>query len=344
MTSRPFCNLSHSVSFFFSNSAILLSFPALNCQPPQLPVNLDKSDRFRQLLSYQLNQLLDVNMVAPVSDLMPKTRLGNHWVSRLIVGGNPFSGNSHLSPESSLEMRDYHSSQRVLETLRLCEKWGISAFQSRGDSHMIRLVNDYRIAGGNLAWIAQTASEMADFRTNVQQIARAGAIAIYLHGTRTDALWQQGRPSEILESIKVMRDQGVTVGLGTHIPEVITHAEEQGWDLDFYMACFYNLSRTTRESALVGGVCQGSESCLSDDRKTMCQAIRATDKPVLAFKILAASRLSQTPQDLRAAFAYAFANIKPKDAIVVGVFTKYGNQVAENARLVFEFGAPSRST
>ncbi|MGQ9555794.1 MAG: hypothetical protein ACUVWR_16975 [Anaerolineae bacterium] len=270
-------------------------------------------------------------MVATVSDLMPKTRLGNHWVSRLIVGGNPFSGNSHLGPEASLEMRDYHSSQRVLETLRLCEKWGISAFQSRGDSHMIHLVNDYRIAGGNLAWVAQTASEMADFRTNVQQIARAGAIAIYLHGTRTDALWQQGRPSEILESIKVIRDQGVTVGLGTHIPEVIAHAEEQGWDLDFYMACFYNLS-------------QGDESYVCDDRETMCQAIRATDKPVLAFKILAASRLSQTPQDLRAAFAYAFANIKPKDAIVVGMFTKYGNQVAENARLAFEFGAPSRST
>ena len=48
-----------------------------------------------------------------------------------------------------------------------------------------------------------------------------------------------------------MRDSGVQVGLGTHIPEVIVYAEEKGWDVDFYMACMYNLSRKPRESALV---------------------------------------------------------------------------------------------
>ena len=40
-----------------------------------------------------------------------------------------------------------------------------------------------------------------------------------------------------------MRECGVQVGLGSHIPEVIGYAEERGWDVDFYMTCFYNLSR-----------------------------------------------------------------------------------------------------
>ena len=33
----------------------------------------------------------------------------------------------------------------------------------------------------------------------------------------------------------------VRVDIGSHIPEVLDYVEEKGWDVDFYMACFYNL-------------------------------------------------------------------------------------------------------
>ncbi|MHB0876213.1 MAG: hypothetical protein ACYC5O_09235 [Anaerolineae bacterium] len=280
-------------------------------------------------------------MPVTVADLMPKIKLGPHSVSRLIVGGNPFSGNSHYSGDLDGEMRQFHTVSRVLEALREAEKWGVTAFQSRGDAHMMRLMTDYWGQGGKLIWIVQTASEMADIPANIRAIARTGAVAIYHHGTRTDSLWKQGRQDEVRDTLTAMRDTGVLVGLGTHMPEVVRTVEDAGWDVDFYMACVYNLSRTERESALVSGRASAGEVFLHEDRDVMCSAIREVAKPVLAFKILAASRLSRTREDLDGAFRHAFANIKPTDAVVTGVFCKYGNQVAANARLTYRYGAPA---
>jgi hypothetical protein len=282
-------------------------------------------------------------MASTVADLMPKIKLGQHSLSRLIVGGNPFSGNSHFSGDLDWEMRQFHSTARIIATLREAEKWGVCAFQSRGDAHMMRLLTDYWAQGGKLKWIVQTASEMADIPGNIRAIARTGAIAIYHHGTRTDSLWKQGRYGEIRDSLKAMRDAGVLVGLGTHIPDAVRMAEDEAWDVDFYMACLYNLSRTERESALVSGKANAEEVFEHADRDAMCAAIRAVAKPVLAFKILAASRLSRSQADLDGAFRYAFANVKPGDAVVVGLFSKYSDQVAANARLTFRYGGATAS-
>jgi len=120
---------------------------------------------------------------------------------------------------------------------------------------------------------------------------------------------------------------------------VIDYTEEKGWDIDFYMTCFYNLSTRTRESALVNPAAAGQvteEIFDPDDRLKMCQRILATDKMCLAFKILAAGRLCQTDADVRDAFQFAFANIKPKDAVVVGMFPKYTDQIQANARYTLE--------
>ena len=64
----------------------------------------------------------------------------------------------------------------------------------------------------------------------------------------------------------------------------------------------------------------------------MCEVIRQTEKTCLAFKILAASRLCATQEQAADAFRFAFSNIKPKDAVVVGMFPKYVDQIALNVR------------
>ena len=97
---------------------------------------------------------------------------------------------------------------------------------------------------------------MADVFNNIRVIASFGADAIYHHGSKTDRLWSEGRIDRVEDYLTCMRDQGVQVGLASHIPEVFDYAEDRGWDLDFYMTCFYNLSRKKRESALVAGSTQ----------------------------------------------------------------------------------------
>ena len=66
----------------------------------------------------------------------------------------------------------------------------------------------------------------------------------------------------------------------------------------------------------------------------MYKTIRDTRKTCLAFKILGATRRCADPSTVEEAFREAFANIKANDAIVVGMFPKYSDQVEENARIV----------
>ena len=62
---------------------------------------------------------------------VPLVPFGAHRVSRLIVGGNPVSANSHVSRDLSLEMMDYFTSDRIKAMLRRCEEAGINTWQSR---------------------------------------------------------------------------------------------------------------------------------------------------------------------------------------------------------------------
>lgn len=254
--------------------------------------------------------------------------LGRCEVSRLIVGHNPLCANSHFSEALNEEMTAYFTTPNVLGLYRRAEELGIRTFVIRGDFRMLEWLELYRRAGGRMNVIGQTASEMHDVFANIRIMAAAGVAAIYHHGTQTDKFWQQGRVDACLPYLKVMRDCGVAVGLATHIPEVIEHADQSGWDVDFYLASLYNISRVPRESLIVtgdAGAC-AREPYLQEDRRRMLTVIRATPKPVLAFKVLAAGRLCGSTDSVRAAFAHAYSNIKPTDGVIVGLFPKHFDQ------------------
>ena len=272
---------------------------------------------------------------AAVSE-MPLVPFGDHRVSRLIVGGNPISGTSHVSPELSREMVDYFSAANAKRLLRNCEAAGINTWQSRGDRHILRLLNEYRLEGGHMQWIGQTASELADTERNIREMAKAGAIGIYHHGSKTDRAWQAGKIEEVREALKVMRDAGVRVGLGTHIPEVIDHAEAKNWDVDFYMTCLYNLSRTKEEASRLAGRPVEDELFLDPDRERMLERVRRTSKQCLIFKVYGASRHCGSRERMRAALRLVFDSAKPRDCVVIGMFPKYKEQVRENCELVVE--------
>jgi len=268
---------------------------------------------------------------------LPSIHLRDLAVSRLIVGGNPFSGFSHRSAELDTAMTDYFTGERIRDTLLHCERHGLTAMVLRGDRHIQRVVREYRNAGGQMHWIAQIASELADLPGHVRHLASLGAAAIYHHGSRTDNLWHAGRLDEARELLAVMRATGLPVGLASHLPEVIERVEEEGWDLDFYVCSAYNLNRTERESQLVSGVRNDNGEVYDPaDRDRMLGVVRTVGKPCLMIKVLAAGRHGTTPEATRAAFAYVLERIKPEDGLVVGVFPRDHDQVAENAAIVRE--------
>jgi hypothetical protein len=264
--------------------------------------------------------------------LLPLVRLGRLQVTRMIIGGNPFRGISHLTRDLDQEMKDYYTCDNTVNALFECERQGVNTFISRADPIIFAMVRAYRERRGKMQWIAQTVYEAPDPKVTVREAAALGASAIYHHGSVTDSLWKDGRIDVVRETLKAIRDTGCVAGMSTHMPEVIRHVEDQGWDLDFYMACVYNLSKVEHHSPLAGK--QQEEPFDDPDREIMCRVIRETKKPCLAFKILGAGRKCATPAMVQESFRFAFERIKPIDAVVVGMFQKNLNQVLENCRIV----------
>jgi hypothetical protein len=270
---------------------------------------------------------------------MPLVPFGKARVSRLIVGGNPISGNSHVSAQMDAEMRDYFTAARIKKLLEECQRCGINTWQSRADRHIMRVLNEYRLEGNSIQWIAQTAPEYGELRRNLSEIAAHRPIGIYHHGAQTDRYWNEGRIEEVREALKAIRQTGAQVGLGTHIPDVVDYAESKGWDLDFYMTCVYNLGRTREEASRMAGRPVSGEYFRDDDRQAMLARVKRTSKTCLIFKVYGATRQCRTPEARKAAVDLVFDFAKPGDAVVVGMFPKESEQVAENCRLVAESAA-----
>jgi hypothetical protein len=59
-------------------------------------------------------------------------------------------------------------------------------------------------------------------------------------------------------------------------------------------------------------------------------------KPCLVYKVLAAGRRVGSAAEVRECFKTALANVKPTDALIVGMYQQHGDQVGENAATVRE--------
>jgi hypothetical protein len=84
------------------------------------------------------------------------------------------------------------------------------------------------------------------------------------------------------------------------------------------------------------------EICLPTDPDRMFKVVQATRKPCLVYKVLAAGRRVGSPAEMRACFATALKNVKPTDALIVGMYQQLGDQVGENAAIVRELCAKAR--
>ncbi len=246
-------------------------------------------------------------------------------VSRLIVGGNPFSGFSHQSAERSEEMLDYYTVARIKETLARAEAAGINTAIMRSDAHIHRLLREYYNEGGQIQWIAQVPGDRSspDFRVDARRAVAAGARAAYLHGGLLDACFADRDAEGFAQLVDIMREGGVPVGAAGHSPEAHLWARDLGLPLDFHVVSFYNC----------GSLHDGKgDRFKPEDPPHAVAAIRQMDTPCIGYKIMAAGRVPA-----REAFEYAFANIKPGDCVNVGVYRgDRDDMVEENVRMVEE--------
>jgi hypothetical protein len=262
---------------------------------------------------------------------MPTISLGPHKISRLICGSNPIGGISYMGPHTDRQMKEYFTTERTVEFLLKCEQAGITTHQLGSKLNYISLLRDK----GSKLQIICLQSKREKIR---EAIEIAQPIAIVHHGGETDNLFAQGNSKLVHDYVKAVKDKGLLAGVSSHNPNVIKQIANEGWEVDFFMTCFYNLTRKLDKEESMSTLPVGDYLFFRDDPKIMTQVIRQVKQPCLAFKILGAGRLCNDQENVRTAFQFAFENIKPTDGVIIGMFPWYFDEIGANSQYAREFG------
>lgn len=268
--------------------------------------------------------------VAPLE--IPKGKIKNLEISRVICGGNLIGGWAHsrdLIYVSPL-IKAYHTDEKILETFRLAEKRGINTALTNPVSN--RVINQYRKEGGKMQWISDCAA--GDLKDSIKSSIDTGADAVYVQGGRCDKMVKDGQMKALEQVVSFMKDQLVPCGLGAHELETVKACVKAGFEPDFWVKTLHRddyWSATPKDNRRVFDEVSGSkkEHELHHDNMWCSNAqetiayMATLKKPWIAFKTLAAGAIHP-----RNAFQWCFEN--GADFLCVGMFDF---QVVENSEI-----------
>ena len=286
---------------------------------------------------------------AETSDLLPTVSLGSHRISRLIVGSNPVYGYSHFNRQYDQHMLEWFTDERIVKLLLDCEKAGINTWQASFNWDMKRQFPKIRGAGCNIQFICLAASwhfdekmgrTPEDILNGTIQCAKAAAefkpIGIAFHGGATDMLYRAGKIDLMKTYIDSVHDLGIAAGISTHNPKILDTLREKGFANDFYMTGLHYLTRHPEDWMKEIGTLPLDEGWIASDPPKMVEAVRKVDKPALVYKVLGAGRKCGSEEEKHKAIEWAYRNIKPIDATIIGLYPRYSDQVTETTKMVRE--------
>jgi len=269
---------------------------------------------------------------------LPSIQLGPHRVSRLVAGANPLSGYSYQGAHASNCMKEYFTLDRQVEFLQRCERAGITAhqFSNYKKSEYLRVARD---RGVKMPFFGLH----SDVSTVKEAIKTVAPIALVHHGGATDRAFATGKHQQVRDFDKAVHDGGILAGVSAHNPDCIQRVADEGWDVDFFMTCFYFLTRESVPGAMekMPPVCtldMTHYTWFKDDPAAMTSVVRQVKQPCFGFKILAGGRACLNQRRVREAFKIAFSSIKPIDGVIVGMFPRYFDDIQFNVEAAHRYG------
>jgi hypothetical protein len=275
----------------------------------------------KSLLAQQEKDRTRPDVELPQGDIkgLPAGKIGNVKVSRLICGGNQFSGWSHSRDLVYLRelFRTYNTNEKIIETLELCEEKGINTIISGSSENLLKY---WKERGGHIQWIAQVHPKSNDLTSDIKRAIDNGAVGAYIQGGIGDKWVKNGRLDLLGKALEVIKENGVIAGIGGHSVEVPIACEKAGIEPDFYMKTLHSgnyWSSTPKQDRIDFNVDSGSpydhDNIWSITPEKTIEFMKKVNKPWIAFKVLAAGALHP-----REGFKYAFEN--GADFICVGMF------------------------
>jgi hypothetical protein len=273
---------------------------------------------------------------------LPTIKLGRYQISRLVVGANPINGYSYLGPHVDQHMKQWFEPPRSVEFLLDCQRAGITAHQFSDSPRARVTLREARERGSKMLFLALDAG-----REKLDELVReTHPAAVAHHGGATDVKFAQGKAQEVHDYVKAVHDKGLLAGLSAHNPDNIKRVADEGWEVDYFMTCFYFVSRK-HLAEMAGKKEEGDDppltpdphhSFLRNDPDAMTAVARQVSQPCFGFKILAAGRQCTNQDVVRRAFRYALTRLKPIDGIIVGMFPWAFDEIGANAGYTREYG------
>jgi uncharacterized membrane protein YphA (DoxX/SURF4 family) len=262
-----------------------------------------------------------------LNGVLPKGKIKNTEISRLVMGGNLIGGWAHardLIYAGSL-FKAYNTEKKIIETLILCEEAGINTINI-GFPTMSMMTKYRKLTGSKMKVIVQVGldEKKEDIYDNVTQAIDNGMDIIQLQGNWCDWLVRDERYDDIQNILERIRSQGYIAGMGAHTIDSLIRCEERGILPDYYMKTMHHdnyWSAHPRENRIpfeVDGKLHADhnmfhDNCFCPFPDRAVEFVNNTKIPVMGFKVLAAGALS--PED---GFRWAFEN--GADFICVGMF------------------------
>lgn len=267
---------------------------------------------------------------------LPFVPFGKHRITRLIAGANPIYGYSHFNYVFSAHMGEYHTTGRVLSFLHELERGGLNTWQASWSERLETDWLKYKDEGGKLQLLVLSRPDFNNQPEILNRVMRLKPMGIAQHGVSTNRFWDAGQFDRSLEYLKRIRDTGAMVGLSCHNPLEVEYAEEKGWDVDYFMTSLYYMIRPRGEFEKILGQVPLGEIYLPSDPPRMMETIRKAKKPCLTYKVLAAGRTVNSPQQVKEQMSVALHGIKPTDAIIIGLYQRFNDQIGQTAEFVRE--------
>ncbi len=238
--------------------------------------------------------------------MIPKIKLENLEISRLVCGTNPFMGISHFTRAKDLFFREYFDTPaKIAEIMRyMLEEFGVNACISSPRDEMyaaIQIVE--KETGQKYYWICTPSRRLtaksvdANTQNQVQWCADHGVSVCMPHRDYTDHnITEEGTIRGYPEIAAVIRDKGMIPGLSTHYHETISICDQQNYD-----------------ASLITQPLNTVNFMANLEVNELVQKIQHTKRQILAIKPLAAGRV--LPE---VGLTYCLNVIKPNDFVAIG--------------------------